>query len=128
MARSALKSRRDGLRTRASRAPALTKTFYALTAVAYLLKKLRAQRKDEDVNYGDIQDVLWQIGSRAAEKDLPSLIEVMAHEKGEESADIVDGVGEIIAQLPWESHQKRFLALLSSQDNTLAHASARVLL
>jgi len=109
-------------------APPFTKSFYAETSVADLIKKLHTQSKGEDFNYGDVQDILWQIGSRATEKDLPSLIEVMTRGKGEERADIVDGMGEIISRLPWESEQKRFIALLASPDNVLAHASARVLL
>ncbi|PWU11450.1 MAG: hypothetical protein C5B50_23330 [Verrucomicrobia bacterium] len=108
-------------------APPFTKSFCAETSVPDLLKRLRGQGKNEEANYGDIQDLLWQISSRATEKDLPELMEVMLHETGEERADIVDGLGEIIARLPWEPYQKRFIALLASRDNILAHASARVL-
>lgn len=110
-------------------APPFTKSFYAETSVADLLNKLQVPAQGGDfVSYSDIEDILWQIGSRATEKDLPRLIEMMIRGKGEGRADIVDGLGGIIARLPWDPEQKRFIALLASPESTLAHASASILL
>ena len=108
-------------------APPFTRSFYAETSVRELIKRLRAQSENENADYGDIEDILWQIGSRATEKDLPDLLEVLTHTKGDEHGDIVDGIAEIIAKLPWESHQKQLIELLAAPDNALADASARIL-
>jgi HEAT repeat protein len=108
-------------------APPFTRSFYAETSVRELIKRLRAQSENENANYGDIEDILWQIGSRATEKDLPDLLEVLTHTKADEHGDIVDGIAEIIAKLPWESHQKQLIELLAAPDNALADASARIL-
>jgi HEAT repeat protein len=108
-------------------APPFTRSFYAETSVAELIKQLRAQSENENANYGDVEDILWQIGSRATEKDFPDLFEVLTHAKGNEHGDIVDGIAGIIAKLPWESHQKQLIELLASGENLLADASARIL-
>jgi hypothetical protein len=108
-------------------APPFTRSFYAETSVAELIKRLRAQSKNENASHGDIEEILWQIGARATEKDLPDLLKVLTHAKGDNRGDIVEGVAEIIARLPWESHQKQFVELLASRDNTLADAAAHIL-
>jgi HEAT repeat protein len=108
-------------------APPFTSSFYAETSVAELMKKLRAAGRNEDAGYGDIDELLWQIGSRATEKDLTALMKVLTGANGEERSDIVEGIADIIAGLPWESHQKEIIELLASRDNTLADATARIL-
>jgi hypothetical protein len=110
-------------------APPFTRSFYAETSVAELLKRLNAGSKNEDVNYRDVEDILWQIGSRATDKDLPALFEMLTHTKGEDGrGDIVDGLAEIMGKLPWESRQKQMVDLLASPDNLLAKAVARMLI
>jgi HEAT repeat protein len=106
-------------------APPFTRSFYAETSVSELFKQLRALRSDEDASLADSDEILWQIGSRATERDLPELIEVFTHTK-DGSYDILDAVGEIIARLPWESHQKQFIDLLASPENMRANAVARI--
>ena len=108
-------------------APPFTRSFYADTSVAELLKKLHAQTQKEDVNEGETEEILWQIGSRATQEDLPDLFEMMTRTKGEDGRwDIVDGLAEIIGRLPWESRQKQLVELLASPDNMLAKAVARI--
>jgi HEAT repeat protein len=102
-------------------APPFTRSFYAEMSVGDLLKKLRAQSENENANYGDSEDILWQINSRATEKDLPALIEAMV--RGYMANDLAG----IIAKLPWEPHQKQFVELLAANDNALADASAHIL-
>ena len=108
-------------------APPFTRSFYADTSVAELLKKLRAQTQKEDVDEGETEEILWQIGSRATQQDLPELFEMMTHTKGEDGRwDIVDGPVEIIGRLPWESRQRQLADLLGSSDNMRAKAVARI--
>jgi HEAT repeat protein len=109
-------------------APPFTRSFYAETSVPELIKRLSRQSENENVNRGDTEDILWQIGSRATEKDLPDLLEVLVHTQGEERGDIVDGIAGVIGQLPWKSHQKQFIELLASPDDILANASASILI
>jgi len=110
-------------------APPFTRSFYAETSVGELLRRLQAQNQNENANYGDTADILWQIGSRATEKDLPVLFDLLTHTQGEAGRwDIVDGLAGVIAQLPWESRQKQMVALLASPDNMLAKAMARILI
>ena len=108
-------------------APLFTRSFYAETSVTELMNRLQALAKNKDPSYGDIEEMLWQIGSRATQTDLPELLEVLTHVKGDERGDIVEGVAEIIARLPWEPHQKLLAELLASGDSLLADASARIL-
>ena len=106
--------------------PRFTRSFYAEASVGALLKRLQFQKEKEDANYGDTQDILWQIGSRATEKDMPALFEVLTHAKGDEQGDVVDGIAEIIGRLPWQARQKQLVELLASPDTILAKAVARI--
>ncbi len=110
-------------------APPFTRSFYAETTVAELLKKLRAQSQSEEGGYSETEEILWQLGSRATEKDLPELFDIMVHTKGDDGRwDVVDGLAEIIGRLPWQSRQKELIELLGSPDNMLAKAAARILI
>ena len=108
-------------------APLFTRSFCAETSVPELIRKLRVVYRNEEPNPGDLEDILWQMGSRATEKDLPDLFDVLVRTKGEDRADIIEGVGNIIARLPWESHRKQLIELLASNDTGLADAAARIL-
>ena len=108
-------------------APPFTRSFCAETSVADLIKRLQRLGKSEDAGYGDVEEILWQIGSRATEKDLPELLNVLTTSKGDERGDIVQGMAEIMSRLPWESHQKQLIALLADSDTTVADAAARIL-
>lgn len=108
-------------------APPFTRSFYAETSVGELLQRLNAVGQKEESNFGDIDDILWQIGSRATEKDLPALFEMLTHTKGEGGRwDIVDGLAEIIGRLPWESRRQEMIELLASPDKMLGKAVARI--
>ena len=109
-------------------APPFTSSFYAETSVGELLKKLKDQSQSEDANYGDTEDILWQIGSRATAKDLPELLEMLTNSKEEGAGGVVDGLADIIANLPWESHQRQLVKLLASPNNILAGDAARILI
>jgi len=91
-----------------------------------LLNRLHAQAGSENANYGDTQDILFQIGSRATEKDFPALFNVLTHAKGDEQGDVVDGLAEIIGNLPWQTRQKQMVELLASPDAIMAKAMARI--
>lgn len=107
-------------------APTFTKSFYAETSVGELLKQLRAGRDDENPNYGDTRDLLWQIGARATAQDLAALFDLMT--QAGDNNDLAAGLGEIISRLPWESRQKDLIQLLDSSNYNLASAAARILL
>ncbi len=106
--------------------PPFTRSFYAETSVGELLNRLHAQAGSENANYGDTQDILFQIGSRATEKDFPALFNVLTHIKGDEQGDVVDGIAEIIGNLSWQTRQKQMVELLASPDTILAKAMARI--
>jgi HEAT repeat protein len=106
--------------------PSFTRSFYAEASVGELLIRLHAQAGSENANYGDTQDILFQIGSRATEKDFPALFNVLTHAKGDEQGDVVDGIAEIIGNLPWQKRQKQMVELLASPDTVLAKAMARI--
>jgi hypothetical protein len=108
-------------------APAFTRSFYAEISVSELLKRLAAQGGDDGVNLADIEDVLWQIGSRASEKNFPELFEMFAHTSSERW-NVIDGLAEVIGRLAWDKHQKQLVPLLASPNNMLAKAVARILL
>jgi hypothetical protein len=110
-------------------APPFTKSFYAETSVAELLKQLRIRNPDQEGqgSYRDVRDNLWQISARATEEDLPQLLELFTRAKGWENRDIADGLGQIIAHLPWKSYQQQLMDLAASPDPVQANAAARIL-
>jgi hypothetical protein len=112
-------------------APPFTKSFYAETSVAELLKQLQLRRAsrsgyEEDENYRNPDEIFWQINARATEKDLPQLLEFFARAKGQENSYIADGIGEIIARLPWKSHEQQLMDLVASPDSDQANAATRI--
>lgn len=109
-------------------APPFTHSFYAETSVGELLKKLRTQSRGEDFNYADLEDLVWQIGVRATDKDLPALFETLTRSNDERDGDIVDGVANTIASLSWEPYQKQLIELLASPNNARADSAARILI
>lgn len=108
-------------------APPFTRSFYAEVSATEMLKRLLGPRDAERVNYQDLQDMLWQAGSRATEKDLPELIRVLTESSGDERRDIVDGIADIIGQLPWAQYQKQFIDLLAATNRAVSSAAARIL-
>jgi len=106
--------------------PPFTRSFYAETSVGELLNRIEVQSRSENANYGDTQDILFQIGSRATEKDFPAMFNMLIHTKGDEQGDVVDGIAEIIGNLPWQTRQKQMVELLASPDTILAKAMARI--
>ncbi len=109
-------------------APPFTRSFYAETSVGELLKKLRVQSRGEDFSYADLEDILWQIGARATDKDLPALLETLSRSNEEGAGGILDGMADIIANLRWEPNQKQLIKLLASPSNVKAGNAARILI
>lgn len=114
-------------------APPFTKSFYAETSVAELLRQLRPQPErpgqqgpEYYPSYSEIEDILWQVSARASEKDLPSLLELFARSEGYENSDLVGAIGEIIAHLPWKAHEQQIMDWLASVDPLQANAAARI--
>jgi hypothetical protein len=103
-------------------APPFTRSFYAETSVPDLIKKLRTQS-----DYHDIDEILWQINFRATPKDLPTLLKAMTTGDSSGVGYSVEGMADIIAQLPWDHYQKDLIALLASKNIGLADAAARIL-
>ncbi len=108
-------------------APPFTRSFCAETSVGELIKKLQSQIESGNDDYGDLKETLWQIGSRATPKDLPQLLNVMTQGHLAERSDVVEGMAEIIAPLPWEPYGKQLIELLAADHPELADAAARVL-
>lgn len=108
-------------------APPFTASFYAETSVPELIKRLQAQSASQHANYRDLTETLWQIDSRATAKDLPQLLQVLTCAQGEGRGDLVEGMAEIIARLPWEPYRKPLIELLAASDSGLADAAARIL-
>lgn len=108
-------------------APPFTASFYAETSVDELLKNLQSQSQGQ-FNYGDLQDILWQIGARATEKDLPALFNMLTNAEGQEGGDIIEGISQTIGQLPWKPYEKQIRELLSSPDHNLANTAAQILI
>jgi HEAT repeat protein len=109
-------------------APPFTRSFCVETSVPDLLKKLHGQSGDENLNYGTVEETIWQIGSRATSNDLPQLLKVMTDETGRERWDVVEGMAEIIARLPWEPFRKQLIEMLAAPNQTLADAAAHILI
>ncbi|MGD0815573.1 MAG: DUF3160 domain-containing protein [Verrucomicrobiota bacterium] len=107
-------------------APPFTRSFYAEMSVDELIKKLTAHSDNEDFNHGDVNDILWQIGSRATDKDLPALLSMLVASTN--SADSVTrDIAGIIGALPWEPYQNQLRQLLASPDTILADSAAQIL-
>jgi HEAT repeat protein len=113
-------------------APPFTRSFCAETSVPELVKQLRIKppgerSEDEELDYGRPRDLLWQIQSRASEKDVPLLLDTMIAARGDQSGDIMDSMADTIAVLPWEAHIHKLTELLAAKENALADAAARIL-
>lgn len=109
-------------------APPFTKTFYAETSVAELLKQLlpgKVSQESEEDDYQNVEDLFWQLGARATEKDVPQLIEAFTRAEGHRSG-LADGLAEIIMRLSWKSHENQLMNLLASPDYVQANAAARI--
>ncbi|EEF60611.1 DUF3160 domain-containing protein [Pedosphaera parvula] len=109
-------------------APPFTRSFYAEMTFAELLKRAHAQSLDRNGGYEELRTTLWQMSSRATEKDLSALLEILTHGDGEnENREFVEGVAEIVSRLPWQSHQDQLIQLLSSSDDARANSAAHIL-
>jgi HEAT repeat protein len=116
-------------------APPFTRSFFAETSVKELLALLLNEGGQADYDYGDIEETLWQIGSRSTATDLPDLIQILsrAPEKSSDgewsgtSADIQRGIAEVISELPWQSQQDQIITLLASPNYNQASAAALIL-
>lgn len=134
-------------------APPFTRSFLAEKSVAEWMKSLRELSFDS--SYDEFRDTLWNLGLQATEKELPELIQMMAgvavgpnsrRTEGiirelddgtvvtnffEATAnwipEVTQGLSEIIAKLPWETHQEALISLLASTNTEIADASAHVL-
>ena len=110
-------------------APPFTKSFYAEKSAAELLKQLLGHKRNEESEEEDDQnpdDILWQLGARATEKDLPQLLEGFTRAEGQQYSGIAEGLSEIIARLSWKSHEQQLMNILASPDYILANAAAHI--
>jgi HEAT repeat protein len=107
-------------------APPFTRSFYAETSAAELIKKLQAQSTREDSNYGTVEEMLWQIGCRATTNDFPALLDLLVATTN--SADsVTPGLAKVIGRLEWEPYQGQLVKLLAAT-NSLANSAAEILL
>lgn len=107
-------------------APAFTRAFHAETSVAELVERFRARSTSEDFSYGDTEDTLWQIGSRASTNDLRVLLDLLATSVN--SADsVTPDIAKVIGRLEWNPYQPTLVKLLSAPDSILADSAAQIL-
>ena len=107
-------------------APPFTKSFYAEKSAAECMKELRAVL-GQQINYDNLEDIFWNLGARATDKELPGLINLMAESKNSDE-DVTVGIAEIIERLQWEPYQKQLIRLLASPDTLLSDFAAQILL
>jgi hypothetical protein len=108
-------------------APPFTRSFCAETSAAELIERLKAQGTRENFNYGDIDETMWQIRSRATTNDLPALLNLLVTSTN--SADsVTPEIAEIIARLRWEPYQADLVNLLATPDSILADSAAQILI
>jgi HEAT repeat protein len=108
-------------------APPFTRSFCAETSAAELIAKLKVQETREDFNYGDIDETMWQIRSRATTNDLPALLNLLVTSTN--SADsVTPEIAEIIARLQWQPYQATLVNLLAAPDSILADSAAQILI
>ena len=108
--------------------PPFTRSFYAETSVGELLQRAALQTQNEDADYHDLEEIFWEIGSRATEKDLPALLRAMGNAEMDPAGNLVDNIAVIIGGLPWQSQQEPIVRLLASPNDTLAQAAASIIL
>jgi hypothetical protein len=104
-------------------APAFTRSFYAERSFSDWLAALK---KEGGENYGERQDILWQIGSSATEKDLPELIKLM-ESSADRDAELAVNLAQMIASMPCHPYQSRFIDLLGSKSTILSDSAALIL-
>lgn len=107
-------------------APVFTRSFCAEKSAAEWIKALRDQLGQE-VSFNGLQDIFWNLGSRATAKELPELLQLMA-ESTNSDEDVTAGTASIIARLDWEPYQSRLIQLLASPDTIVADCAAQILL
>ena len=107
-------------------APPFTRSFYAEKSAAEWMKQLHAALGREE-NYDDLEDIFWNLGSRATDKELPDLIKLMA-ESTNSDEDVTVGIAETIGRLQWEPYQKQLIQLLASPDTLVSDFAAQTLL
>jgi HEAT repeat protein len=108
-------------------APPFTRSFCAETSAAELIEKLKVQGTREDFNYGDIDETMWQIRSRATTNDLPALLNLLVTSTN--SADsVTPEIAEIIGRLQWDPYQATLVNLLAAPDSILADSAAQILI
>ncbi len=107
-------------------APPFTRSFYTEKSATEWMKELHAVLGREE-NYDNLEDIFWNLGSRATEKELPDLIKLMA-ESTNSDEDVTVGIGEIIERLRWEPYQRQLIQLLASPDTLVSDFAAQILL
>ena len=107
-------------------APPFTRSFSAEKSVADWMKELRA-RLGQQEDYDQQEELFWQLGSQATDKDLPGLISLLATSTNSDE-DVTVGIANLIERLQWEPYQKRLVHLLSSPDTLLSDFAADILL
>ena len=134
--------------------PPFTRSFYSQRSVTEWMQALG--QVGFDTSFDQVEEILWHLGSQATKEEISELIQMMANAatgpnryRVEEMIDtqpdgtivtnrfdqyancipdIVTGLSDIFARLPWESHQREIFPLLSSPYAPIADEAARVLL
>jgi len=108
-------------------APPFTRSFCAETSAAELIKRFKVVSTREDFNYGDVDETLWQISSRATTNDLPALLNLLVTSTN--SADsVTPDIAEVISRLEWTPYEPAFVKMLSAPDSILADSAAHILI
>jgi hypothetical protein len=108
-------------------APTFTRSFYAERSFSDWLAAVKGV-KDANFapNFGVRQDMLWQLGSCATEKDLPKLVDLM-ESSADEDPELTVSLSQMIAKMPSLGYQSRFIGLLDSPSSILSDAAAGIL-
>ncbi|HWY29872.1 MAG TPA: DUF3160 domain-containing protein, partial [Candidatus Acidoferrum sp.] len=107
-------------------APPFTRSFYAEKSAAEWMKELHAVMGTE-ANYDRLEDIFWNLGVSASDKELPDLIQFMA-ESTNSDEDVTVGIADIIERLHWEPYQRRLIQLLALPDTLVSDFAAQILM
>jgi HEAT repeat protein len=112
--------------------PPFTRRFFAQKTAGEWIKVLRPwalkSSGDDAANRPDLEEILWQLGAAATDKDLPALFDLLVASFRGSEEDITQGLAEIIGRMQWEPYQKKLIELLKSSNTEIADTAAYILL
>jgi hypothetical protein len=106
--------------------PPFTRNFYAEKSATELIAAFGSQL-GRDFDYEKFEELVWQLGSHAADKELPALIDVLVASTNSDQ-QITAATAGIISRLAWEPYRKRLLDLVASPETILANSAADILM